>query len=191
MSQDGYTLAEALAALIMVGLAAGGLVFGVQVLGRLQGKAAAEVATSDDRSRLETAFARFLDKEGPFRSDDVRGLQGDTDRLSFPCGDKTCSATLDRADGTTTLVLAGRNETARLAVGSRGAYAFVYQDDAGAEPAWPPTARRAPMGLRAIAVTKLQLGEERPLAEARLYAEQPAVCAFDSISRTCRTEVTP
>lgn len=188
MNQDGYTLAETLAALVIIGLAVGGLVGGVDLLGRLQAKATGSVNQTDRRTRLEAAFARSLEHEGPFRSDDARGLTGDGERLSYACGERVCSAELDRKKRETMLVLSGRDGVIRSIAVGEGAYVFDYQDERGREPDWPPADRSQPRMLRAIAIVKPRMGEELPLAEARIFAEQPAACAFDAISRTCRTE---
>ena len=47
MSQDGYTLAEAMAALVMIGLAIGGLGQAAYLIGRLNTAAGVEVTYAD------------------------------------------------------------------------------------------------------------------------------------------------
>lgn len=191
MNQDGYTLAETLAALVIIGLTVGGLVVGVDVLGRVQTKATVDTGQADHAIRLDSAFARFLEQAGPFRSDDPHGLQGDDDRFSYACGDDVCSAEIDRGDETTRLVLTDRRGTVRSIDIGKGAFVFDYQDEQGHQPDWPPSDLSKPRSLRAIGILEPRLGEELPVAEARLFIEQPAVCAFDAISRTCRAEAAP
>lgn len=190
MNQDGYTLAETLAALVIIGLAVGGLVGGFNLLGRVQAKTTADVGRSHRHSRLESAFSRFVAHEGPFRSD-AHGLEGDSGRFTFACGEGVCSAELEREQRETMLVLNGRGGVTRSIKVGVGAYVFDYQDELGQEPDWPPADQSKPRTLRAIGIIQPRLGEELPMAEARVFAEQPAACAFDSISRTCRVEAAP
>jgi hypothetical protein len=191
MNQDGYTLAETLAALVIIGLAVGGLVGGFDLLGRVQAKAAASANQADQRSRLETEFARFLEHEGPFRSADDPGLRGDGAHFSYACGARVCTAELDGRNGQTQLVLTGRDGAARSTELGKGAFVFEYEDDLGQEPDWPPADPDRPRTLSGIAIVRLRLGEVLPVAMARVFAEQAAKCAFDSISRTCRVEAAP
>lgn len=191
MSQDGYTLAETLAALVIISLAIGGLVIGVDLLGRAQTKATADTRQTDHAIRLDSEFAHFLEQAGPFRSDDPHGLQGDEDRFSYGCGDEVCSAEINRGDEKTLLVLTDRQGTVRSIDIGKGAFVFEYQDEQGHQADWPPSDVSKPRSLRAIGILKPRLGEELPVAEARLFIEQPAVCAFDTISRSCRSEAAP
>jgi prepilin-type N-terminal cleavage/methylation domain-containing protein len=191
MNQDGFTLAETLAALVIIGLAVGGLVGGMNLLGRVQTKAVANAAQTDNGTQLESAFTLFLERAGPFRSDDAHGLQGDSGRFSYACGHRACTAKLDRKNGQMILALSGRNGSVRSIDLGAGAYVFDYQDELGQEADWPPPDQGEPRTLRAIGIVKPRLGEVLPVAEARIFAEQPATCAFDSISRTCRVEAAP
>lgn len=191
MSQAGYTLAEALAALVMIGLAVAGLVAGVDQLGRIQGKAGAEVAQAQAHMRLNTGLSRLLEGAGPFRSDDAKGLSGEADHFSFACGQNTCGGELTRKERITNLVLRGPDGSTRtVPIGTAGALNFAYDDEVGEELSWPPSDAVQPRTLRAISIVKPRLGGDPALATARVFAEQPAVCAYDAISRTCRPEAT-
>lgn len=59
MNDDGYTLAEALAAMLILGLAMGGLVEGARVIGRLQTPIVASRADDQALRRAEAGLAAW------------------------------------------------------------------------------------------------------------------------------------
>jgi prepilin-type N-terminal cleavage/methylation domain-containing protein len=192
MGQAGYTMVEMLAALVMIGLAVSGLTIAAAQLGRLQGTARGDAIGAARESRLSTAFAGLLERAGPFRTDAASTFKGDADAFSFSCGDKTCGGEVVRAKDGLSLVLrrpSGLSET--YALGKERSLAFEYEDEGGTQDSWPPSATPSPRTLHAIALVRQRLGEDTPLVEARIWTEQPADCAFDSISRSCRAEVAP
>lgn len=187
----GYTLAEALVALVVVGLAVGGLTLATEQILRLQAAAGHDAKAAAGASRLSAAFSGLLDGEGPFPSEDRDGFFGDSDQFDFPCGDRTCGGELVRRSNGIELVLRARSgRSSVFPLGADRALAFEYSSANGEHDAWPPTDARRPEALRSIELMRTRLGAEAPIAQARIWNEQAADCAFDTISRTCRTEPT-
>jgi len=71
MNDHGYTLAEMLAALLIIGLAMAGLTQAVRVLGLLQSSATRAAGEQRALRRVEVDFVGLLDGHGPFRSDET------------------------------------------------------------------------------------------------------------------------
>lgn len=115
MTDDaGYTLAEALTALVIVALAMSGLTQAVRLTAaqvstatRLHGRAA-------DLAAAQRLMAALPQSEGPF--DRVnRRLVGDPRHVAFACGQQTCTMNLD-AVGTGFTLSARANGVARTVV---------------------------------------------------------------------------
>jgi Tfp pilus assembly protein PilV len=187
VSEAGYTLAETLAALVMIGLAVGGLTEGVRALTRSQA-ATARVMSADRGLRgTETGLTRLLDGQGPFTTTAPNGFSGSATRFTFACGAAaTCGAALVQAAGGAQLSLTTADGSTRTALlpGVRGAR-FAYADALGSEGGWPVSDPQ-PRTLRTIALMQATLGGETPVATVRLWVEQPTDCAFDPVSQDCR-----
>ena len=80
-AEAGYTLADMLAALVVVGLAIGGLGQGVHVISRQQAATPAAIDRSADGAAVRDALARFL-SSGP----DAAALTGRPRSLDLDCG---------------------------------------------------------------------------------------------------------
>lgn len=89
MTQDGYTTADAVAALAVVGLTLAGLMAGLDVIGRGQSVAAGRISEALALRTSERELMRLLLDQGPFRSD-LSPLQGDVSAFSFPCTAGVC-----------------------------------------------------------------------------------------------------
>jgi hypothetical protein len=144
MSDDaGYTLAEALTALMIVALAMTGLTQAVRLTtaqattaARLHGRAADLAATQ----RLVNAFPQ---SEGPF--DGVnQGLVGDARHIAFACGRGTCTMDLASVGTGSTLSAAGKGlaRTVPLDRHARPAFRYVAADGA-ISGRWPDADRQA------------------------------------------------
>jgi prepilin-type N-terminal cleavage/methylation domain-containing protein len=179
VNQDGYTLTEMLAALLMIGLAVGGLAQAMRLLGSAQGAASHRLHQTQSLRAAESGLAAMLSVGGPYRSSN-QDFAGDSGSMSFACGGiKPCAASLVEAKGGVELYLK-QEDTGRVFALPADHARFMYEGETAADH-WPPEGPR--QVLRAIHV--VSAGNE-PVFTSRIWAEQPVECAFDSISRDCR-----
>lgn len=182
MSDDGYTLAEMLAALTILGLAMGGLGLVVSLISRQQltsNRIQARLAA--DRA-VDQALTRWLAQDG------ATTLQGDATGLSFSCVAATCAASLQAEGRRMLLVLrngSGRAQRLRL---SDPAMRFSYRDARGVVDAWPSAetspSNRGDQPPRAVLLAKPGAGA--PLAVVPISPREPRDCQFDAIIGDCR-----
>ncbi|MDR3509243.1 MAG: type II secretion system protein [Caulobacteraceae bacterium] len=185
MNQDGYTLAETLAALVMIGLAMGGLTAGVRVIGLNQAATGRNLVQGQDLRVADQALSRLFQDQGPFLSSDSAGLRGATTELSFPCGASVCGAKI-LADGAgSVLRFNGRASGQGLHLPRAQSARFAYVGTAGLSDRWPPRGAGQDT-LRGVMVLADNGRGESPVADARLWRDQPVACAFDPISQVCR-----
>lgn len=182
MSDDGYTLAEALAALAILGLAIGGLGLVVSLIARQQLTA---LRLHDRLAETRAADRALYDLTVDV---DLRGLTGDAGGLSFPCGAATCGATLRPVGRRTWLILrVPSGASRRLRLGEPDVR-FGYVGVGGAVDAWPqpaPVGQTAAMEpLRAIVLRTRE--DAIPLAVTRSWRREPRDCQFDAIAGACR-----
>lgn len=181
MKQDGYTLAEVLAAMLILGLAMGGLVEGTRVIGRLQKSSTAVVSETRTLRRAEAAFAGLL----ALRSGDDLSLKGDSAGFAFDCSSGPCSVAL-RTSGQRTTLAIRRGEVAQtFLLPQAGNIALVYDALDGRHDRWPSPDE--PRALRGVAVMATSAQGEFPIVAARSWIEHPKTCEFDMIARGCRT----
>ncbi len=191
MSDDGYTLAEMLAALTILGLAMGGLGLVVSLIARQQLTANRIQARLVDDRAADQALTRWLVQDG------AETLNGDAQGLSFACGAATCAADLEADGRRMRLVLRDRAGAVRRWRLREPGARFTYVGDRGAVVAWPrpadPSSAPSRSGFepeRLRAVLLVAPDQAAPLAVARLWTREPRNCQFDSIIGACRT-VTP
>ncbi len=181
--EDGYTLVEMLAALAILGLAMTGLAESMNAIRLTQGAAARAIGGDQTLARAGRGLSRVLDGQGPFRSGDgARGLTGQATAFGYVCGKARCGARLTAAGTGALLVLSGPNgwsDTAPLP-GVRTAR-FVYDDGPERLDVWPPAPDHSGV-LRSVTI----LADDAPVASTRLWIQQAAACAFDSITADCR-----
>ena len=90
-AEAGYTLADMLAALVVVGLAIGGLGQGVHVISRQQAATTAAIDRSADGAAVRDALARFLSSGPDAAALTGRPRQGPF-RFAYQAGDRTHEA---------------------------------------------------------------------------------------------------
>jgi len=181
MSDDGYTLAEMLAALAILGMAMGGLGLVTSLIARQQLAAhRVSIRLAEERA-ADHALGLWLADQDP------ASLSGDDRRLSAACGPATCTARLEADKSRTVLILQGRSGAARRLRLRQPGLRFGYSDDLGQVAAWPRpgdgeggTKTLAP---RAIVLTA---ASNAPLALARVWPREPRDCQFDAIAGACR-----
>lgn len=183
MKDEGYTLAEALAAMLILGLAMGGLVEGARVLGRLQTPVVA--ARRDDQAlrRAEAAVAGLMRR----RAGGDRTLTGDVQGLRFTCGAEPCGLSVDQA-GPNAFLTIKRGEVAQtFSLPHAGKISLVYMARDGRFDRWPQLGPAR--DLTGIMVVGTTAQGELPLVVARSWIEHPKACEFDMIAKGCRTSV--
>ena len=194
MSQDGYTLAETMAALVKIGLAIGGLGQATFLIGRLNRATGAQVAADHHLGAAQRTLDDLLGKAGPFRVGDSQAFNGRAQSFDFSCdADRICGAELVTSEAQTTLVVRRRGRaTAARSLGRVRNARFLYGDTRGLHGAWPAESDGSG-GKPLLSTVVLVEGRDdpgRPLAVAAVWAQQAATCQFDSISGECR-EATP
>jgi len=165
-SDQGFTLAEALTALLIVTLAMAGLAQGVHLIG-LQARSAERArAQRVDLSRLQRLVATAPADIGPFFSDG-EGFIGDPRRATFDCDQpQPCSVSLEGKQ-----LWGGWNgRRASATTGGAQAQLRYIADDGEVRRDWPGGA--AARRLAAVAI----VSDEAPLALIRLAPTTSGAC---------------
>jgi hypothetical protein len=181
MNDDGYTLAEALAAMLILGLAMGGLIEGARVIGRMQTPIVASRADEKALRRAETGLAAFL----KLRGGGDRSLAGSAQGFTFDCPAENCGLSLTRNGGKTTLILRRGEVAQTFPLPHAGKISLVYMARDGRFDRWPPPGPAR--DLTGIMVVGTTAQGELPLVVARSWIEHPKACEFDMIAKGCRT----
>ncbi|SFJ79939.1 type II secretion system protein [Caulobacter sp. UNC279MFTsu5.1] len=182
MNDDGYTLAEMLAALAILGMAIGGLGLVVSLIARQQ--------LTANRTHMQLLNGRAADRALTLWLADVDAetLTGDSRSLSAACGLASCSALLEADKARTALILKGRLGPARRFRLRQRDVRFGYVADQGVVAGWPQPAVSGEEGLKETlhAVRLAAPGAAVPLAVARAWTREPRDCQFDAIIGACR-----
>ena len=181
MTDEGYTLAEMLAALAILGMAVGGFGLVTSLIARQQ-LAANRVSTRLAEGRAaERALVLWLADQDPLT------LNGDDRRLSATCGPTTCTARLEADKSRTMLILQGRSGATRRLRLRQPRVQLGYSDNLGRATVWPRPGSdeggARPLAPRAIV---LVAANNAPLAVARIWPREPRDCQFDAIAGACR-----
>lgn len=181
MNDEGYTLAEMLAALAILGMAVGGLGLVTSLIARQQLAAnRVSVRLMEDRA-AERALTLWLAEQ------DATTLTGDDRTLSASCGPAACTARLQPEGRRTVLILQARSGSARRLRLHRRDVRFGYRDR-GEVVVWPRTdgddGDVKDVAPRAIV---LATANKTVLAVARPWPREPRDCQFDAIAGACRT----
>jgi len=182
MDTKGYTLVEALTALVMVGLAMTGAGEAVHFLSgsflRLQNQS----TTASEVTFVQHALAGLPADLGPFQSG-AGGFSGSSRTVSFPCDvSDRCTILIKPADGATDLITtqAGRLRSKTLRHLPDLRFTFVSAKDGSRWPSWPD----GRSGDRLSGIVLSSGGA--PIAYLRLPKAQPDACAFDLATGDCR-----
>jgi prepilin-type N-terminal cleavage/methylation domain-containing protein len=184
MTDDGYTLAEMLAALAILGMAMGGLGLVASLIARQQlASSRVSMRLVDDRT-ADRALNQWLAEQ------DAETLSGDARRLSATCGVATCTARLEADKQRTVLILQARSGPARRLRLRQRDVRFGYVDGRGAVAAWPRSSAQEGDVSSAPprAVLLATKGGAAPLAVARVWAREPRDCQFDAVIGACRVK---
>lgn len=183
MSDDGYVLADVMAALAVISLTMGGTLAGAALLAKVQARTDLETAKTAGLKRVSVALGDLLGQAGPFRSRDAH-FDGEAQAFDFACGARRCGARLVK-DGQDLSLEVTRASGEQETIALRGVddARFAYVGALGAGDTWPRWSAK-PDRLRQL--TLLQTPGEAPLAQAALPIDQPMVCEFDVVSQDCR-----
>lgn len=184
--QSGYTLVETLAALTVIALAMTGLSAGVQVFLREQANVNAATAQTQARRDAQLTLDRLLDRSAPYRAQEAAHFSGDGQSMRIDCAQaNACTASLTAAAGGALLNVSadGAQRTWRLPASGRTHFIYVGTLDTGE--VWPPASGR-PQALQSLSVVDDGATPSLALLKTRVWAQQPAVCAFDPVSQDCR-----
>lgn len=186
--QEGYTAAEALAALAILGLAMAGLTTSMGLVAAGQTKTRARLEQTIRERAADQQLESLLARAAPFRSDQASHLIGGAQALDVDCGvERRCAARL--VDGG--LVMRGGDgteKTYRLPEGE--APRFVYVGSYSTSDTWPPAPLPPPappwQTLGAVIVRSQELTKGRPLVVAKVWRQQRADCEYDVVAQDCR-----
>jgi hypothetical protein len=185
---DGYTAAEALAALSILGLAMAGLTTSMGLIGKGQLKARAQLEQSMLQRAADQKLERLLAREAPFRSDQASHLVGGDHSFEVGCGGaQRCVVRID--DG----ALAVRDHNgieASLRLPDGQEPRFVYIGSYNSSDVWPPAPLPPPapawQSLDAVMIQSQVDGSEKPLAVAKVWLQQRVDCEYDVVIQDCR-----
>jgi type II secretory pathway pseudopilin PulG len=185
---EGYTTAEALAALAILGLAMAGLTTSMGLIRASQAKARDRVEQTILQRTAGQRLERLLSYDPPFSSDQNDHFIGDARGFELDCrAGRRCSARFDK-DVLITVTGDGREARSRLPQGA--APRFVYLADGGTSDIWPPSPKPPPApALQALSGVMIR-GDgpngEKPLALAKVWRQQRADCEYDLVLQDCR-----
>ena len=183
MSEDGYTLLEMLAALMIIGLAFSGLSESAQVLGRMQSDAGRTANRARSGASVQRAMSRLMIDRGPFLSTSAERFSGGPGQFTFDCGAGQCGARVQRTGAVARLVISREGGLVSSEAISPGAH-FVYVDAQGPAAFWPATVG-PPEALRSISLVD-DAKNGFPVATVKLSIDEAPGCVFDIVAQACR-----
>ena len=180
MNDHGYTLAEALTALLMIGLAMGGLTESVNVLAHASTRAEGIRVRAQSFSVGRRAFASLPQDLGPFLvgpgGEPAAWLRGSDREASFACASRTaCSVRLIPEGAALRIDVASGDRTRSFVApgASQARLAYLSAIDGQVSDAWPN-------GRNKDRLAAIELhADEVVLAELRLPKSQEGACTFD------------
>lgn len=178
MSDDGYTLVEMLVAMLIIGLAIGGVAESTRVLGLIQSRTVHSADAAMSTHAAEAALDALFNDHGPFPSDVATGLAGQPRRLTFPCQGGVCRAAIrDVPQGSALDLNLPHGAAKQVLLTSLRRLSFNYVDAKGTGAMWPPVNPKDWRLLRAVSITDGTGSANPPLALTRLWLEQEPGCS--------------
>ena len=181
MADDGYTLAEALAAVTVVGLALGGMSLAVTTIAGQQRRIETAHRGLAAQGAADLALQRLLDGQGPFGLASDPSFSGSASALTFACGAATCRASIEDGRRGSVLIVSRAGDAVERRPLAMASARFASVDEAGETLArWPAGGGR----LRAVMIRRGGAG--RAVAHARLDVDEGRDCQFDAVIGECR-----
>jgi|GEM_PF-3266530 len=187
MSEQGYTLVETLAALLIIALAISGLTVALQVLARGQAGVVALTDHADALRRAEVTMDRLFDGRGPFRSSQSDAFIGADHLIQFDCAQAApCTVELLQASNNQLSLRVKKGGSATsLRLGAAAPAHFRYEGTLASLKTWPPPSEPR-QALRAISIVQDHADDHAVLLESHLWTQEAATCAFDVVLQDCR-----
>ena len=162
--QDGFTLVEALIALLIISLSLAGVFEASRFVSRMDRHVLATRQTEQADAAFQAVLTRRLT---PLQPIDAHGLSGDAHRIDLSCepGAKSQACAVDTP--------ANRQ--------------FAYISGGKTLTQWPPVAVEGAEPPRLEGVL-IQDGRGNIISTIKLSVEHNRNCQFDMISRTCRVQ---
>lgn len=186
-------MAEAMAAMLIIGLSMGAMVKGSEAVLKTEQRTASHTAASITSAAITWELKDVLTGSGPFGSDGEGRLVGDANGFSYPCEGGACSAIIASRNGHATIVFQTPTGTTRAnlpdqMIQPKGQVQWTYVTATGQLDHWPVI--RQVNGRDVVEpLLQVELSERRSgrlIASGRIWREQAADCAFDGIARDCR-----
>lgn len=188
MTKDdsGFTLVDALTALLVISMAMAGLTAATHALGKDIRSLNLSIGEASAFRGLRRAFNLIPGDVGPFDgygTEADRGLVGTDRSAKFPCGlNERCSLALVQSGGATRLEVRAGAERATVMLKDANV-GFTYVSETGAvSNAWP-----AP-GSAGRLTTMAVVDDRRPLAILKFAKALRASCGFDFQTGSCNLE---
>jgi len=183
MSDDGYTLVEMLVALVMVGLATGGLSLAARHVAETERRVRGQHDIGLQLDRLRNTAGADLASGGPYAVGDGNPttLNGDRSTVRYDCKVSGCALALAgpvRRQIASVTSSTGRRDYPLTGLGPLS-WSYVSARDGRQTSAWPPQDRSD--SLASIAL----LNASAPILVLRTPMQQPSICTFDAASHTC------
>jgi len=183
MNNQGYTLVEMLVALVMVGLAAGGLSLAARHVAETERRVRGQHDVGLQLDRLRNVVSPTLANSGPFSGDHAgaTNLEGDPSQLRFRCEGGTCGLGLSgpvRRQSVSVTDANGRRDFPFTGLGPLS-WRYLSARDGRQAPVWPPRDRDD-----RLAAIELVNGQW-PILVLRTPVQQPGACVFDAASHDC------
>jgi type II secretory pathway pseudopilin PulG len=186
MSDEGYTLAETLVALVIIALAIGGLAAAIHVITVGERKSELTLKRVDTLHFAQAALEGVFAGSGPFPSNHPELFSGDSAGFQFQCaGGQSCSARLSQSHGDNTLEVRNGIGARDFRLPAGDPPRFLYVSAQGPSDAWPPAGDQR-QTLRSVALLGGPSGAQGPLIQKRFWREEPAECQFDVVLQDCR-----
>jgi hypothetical protein len=176
-----------LAALIILGLAMGGMTQAVRVIGRAQAGAARLDGKTRALRRAEQDLSNLMARRGPFVTVTTDAFSGDAAEFDFACGgSSSCRGqAVSTSQGRRLIVDNGAEGRRSVPLPGAGQVNLVYGGERDPTDAWPPGGAR--QTLRWIGLLESSGDQATPLATTPVWREEAPGCVFDPIIQTCRT----
>lgn len=181
--REGFTLADTMAAMLIISLAMVGLLQGTQMIARVQRANAVQHDALVEARAVQATLQAVFRAPGADDGNLTGRLRGDSSRIAFACGGDDCSAALTAREGRIWLETRAGDVAGAAPIGKvGGAVRFVYVGRLGQYATWPAEGAPAGETLRSV---RIEDGE-RLLASVRVWLEQSVDCNYDLISHQCR-----
>ena len=184
MNDHGYTLAEMLVALVMVGLAMSGMSLAARSVAHAERRVRGQHDIGLQLDRLRNSVGVELLAGGPYATADLgpETLHGDPLSARFDCQAARCALALDGTPGQQSAAFSDGEARRTFSLAGLPSLALTYVSalDGRRTDRWPPADRSD--RLAAVVLTNLAT----PILVLPTPVQQPPNCVFDASLHHCR-----